>query len=123
MIKIGDTVLLKGTAFTVQEFPSKLGAPDGAFYEATREMDADDETAWEADTLAVLTRQFVAEHGRDPAESEALVLAARAKLRPTLTIQPRDGGASFQRPRLKRLTGLVADLDKISDGLFQVKGA
>lgn len=141
MLNIGDTILLKGTAFTVQDFPPKIGLPDGAAYEAVREMDADDEAKWEADSLAVLLRDFLNEHGRDPTDEDVAALEARAKLRPTLKVVQREAAQAaaaakgepltpeelealaVPRPRLKRLTGLVADLEKISEGLFQVKGA
>lgn len=107
---IGDRIAHHGREFVLQSFPTKVGLPPGAAYEATFEMTPKHEAAWERDSLGQLVRAHVAEHKKPPTADELVALQQRAKLRPTPVVWPRDGGASYRRPRVMRLTGLVADL-------------
>lgn len=110
--KIGDPVIHPdhGKLLTLTSFVDKLGMPPGASYEASGEMTAEDEEAWEKGTAHVKHVTFVREQGRLPSKEESAEMVAASKLRPTLVITPRDGGEPFSKPRMMRLGGEVADL-------------
>jgi len=108
--KIGDSVIHQRHRLTLVEFPSKLGLPDGAAFEAQLEMTPEDERDW---TLRMGTVYDTMDAIPEPLREMAVKRPDgrfSAALRPMETLISRESGKPFTKPRMMRHTGLVADL-------------